>query len=77
MLCAWCLPWCVANGGGYDAVARVQYFITISVEGARPLCLAVVTFYARMAPFEDHYLGTVYRALHQAETDLPVLVDAV
>ena len=42
-----------------------------------PLCLAVVTFYARMAPFEDYDLRTVYRARQLAEKDFPVLVDAI
>ncbi len=55
----------------------MQYYVTMSVAGGGLYALLLSLLYACMAPFEDHDLGTVYRARRQAGTDFPVFVDAI
>ena len=72
------VPYDVVDAEGFEAVARVKYFITVSSEGVmEPLMLAIVSFFAPLAPIDDPDLGKVYWERLWAELDYPVMVDAV
>ena len=71
------VPYDVVDAEGYEAVARVKYFLTVSSEGVmEPLVLAIVSFFAPLAPIDDPDLGKGYRERLWAELDL-VMVDAL
>ena len=67
----------VAKAEGYDAIGKVKYFITISCEDGEWLTIAIVSLFALLQPYSDHYIGVVYRARQWGDLDYPVMVDLV